>query len=220
MWGASELPACMRSVSLSRGASRRKRPHTTVRSRGVAQSPRPGLATGSSLYEAPDRLWVADMNRCVLRRTGFLYLARTVVFEYSRRVVGWAMQSHLRTELVLRALRHSALSNCEGHRVSSTTPIRGYDGQPTPFVKRCSEWGVRPSMGSVGDCYGTMPYARAFFASLECELLDRRSFHGPHAEARIGKYSSTSRAGTTPTVATPPSTTMTTKIAFDEEVYF
>ena len=74
---------------------------------------------------------------------------------------------------------------CDGHRVSSTTPIRGYN-TAYAFGKRCSEWGVRPSMGSVGDCYDNA-LCESFFASLECELLDRRSFQ-THAEARMAVF--------------------------------
>src|ERR1700688_4198810 len=51
------------------------------------------------------------------------------------------------------------------------------------FGKRCREAGVRPSMGSVGDAYDNA-MAESFFATLECELLDRRRFK-PQAETRI-----------------------------------
>ena len=54
------------------------------------------------------------------------------------------------------------------------------------FGKRCEAAGVRPSMGSVGDAYDNA-MAEAFFASLECELLDRRSFR-THAEARMAVF--------------------------------
>ncbi len=50
----------------------------------------------------PDRLWVADVTY-VPTSSGFLYLA-VVVDAWSRRVVGWSMETHLRTELVLGAL--------------------------------------------------------------------------------------------------------------------
>ncbi len=54
------------------------------------------------------------------------------------------------------------------------------------FGKRCREAGVRPSMGSVGDAYDNA-MAESFFATLECELLDRRRFK-THAEARIAIF--------------------------------
>jgi putative transposase len=63
------------------------------------------------------------------------------------------------------------------------------------FGKRCREMGVRPSMGSVGDAYDNA-MAESFFASLECELIDRRSFK-TKTEARGWPSSPGSRAGTT-----------------------
>jgi hypothetical protein len=55
------------------------------------------------------------------------------------------------------------------------------------FGKRCREAGVRPSMGSVGDAYDNA-MADSFFATLECELLDRHHFK-TQAEARIASKS-------------------------------
>jgi hypothetical protein len=54
------------------------------------------------------------------------------------------------------------------------------------FGKRCREAGARPSMGSVGDAYDNA-MAESFFATLECELLDRRRFK-THAEARMAVF--------------------------------
>ena len=54
------------------------------------------------------------------------------------------------------------------------------------FGKRCREAGVRPSMGSVGDAYDNA-MAESFFATLECELLDRRRFR-TQAEARMAVF--------------------------------
>jgi putative transposase len=91
----------------------------------------------------------------------------------SRRVVGWALESHLRTELVLEALnmaigqRHPTGVIHHSDHGSQYTAVE--------FGKRCREAGVRPSMGSVGDCYDNA-LCESFFATLACELLDRRTF--------------------------------------------
>ena len=177
--GRKRVARLMRSVALA-GVSRRKRPHTTVRSRGAAKAP--DLVQRQFTAEAPDRLWVADITY-VPTRAGFLYLA-VVVDVFSRRVVGWAMESHLRTELVLQALNMALyLRRPQGviHHSDQGIQYTAY-----AFGKRCSEWGVRPSMGSVGDCYDNA-LCESFFASLECELLDRRSFQ-THAEARMAVF--------------------------------
>jgi len=102
----------------------------------------------------------------------------------SRLIVGWAMETHLRTELALEAL-HMAL----GQR--RPTGVIHHSGQGTwytsiAFGMRCRKLGVRPSMGSVGDCLDNA-MCESFFARLECELLDRSSFH-TQAEARMAAF--------------------------------
>ena len=54
------------------------------------------------------------------------------------------------------------------------------------FGQRCKEMGIRLSMGTVGDCFDNA-MAESFFASLECELLDRRKFKDP-SEARLAVF--------------------------------
>jgi len=54
------------------------------------------------------------------------------------------------------------------------------------FGQRCREAGVRPSMGSVGDCFDNA-MCESFFATLECELLDRRRFK-TQSEARMAVF--------------------------------
>ena len=54
------------------------------------------------------------------------------------------------------------------------------------FGRRCKQAGVRPSMGSVGDCYDNA-MCESFFATLECELIDRTTFRS-HAEAKLAIF--------------------------------
>ena len=63
---------------------------------------------------------------------------------------------------------------------------RGSQYTSLAFGKRCRETGVVTSTGSVGDCYDNA-MAESFFATLECELLQRRSFQ-THAEARMAIF--------------------------------
>ena len=65
-------------------------------------------------------------------------------------------------------------------------PVESAQYTSLDFGKRCKEMGVRPSMGSVGDAYDNA-MAESFFASLECELIDRRSWKSP-AEARMAIF--------------------------------
>ena len=82
------------------GASRRKKWRTTKRAKDAR--PAPDLVERNFGVDGPDQLWVADITY-VPTWSGFLYLA-VVVDAWSRRVVGWSMQTHLRTDLVLQAL--------------------------------------------------------------------------------------------------------------------
>ena len=111
--------------------------------------------------------------------SGFLYLA-VVLDAWSRRIVGWAMASHLRTELVLAAL-DMALWQRRPQEVIHHSD-RGSQYTSLAFGGRCRDAGVRPSMGSVGDCYDNA-LCESFFATLECELIDRSCFH-THSVAR------------------------------------
>jgi putative transposase len=81
---------------------------------------------------------------------GFLYLA-VVLDAWSRKIVGWSMANHLRTELVLDALEMAL-----GQRRPLNTILHSDQGSQftsLAFGNRCREAGVRPSMGSVGDAY-------------------------------------------------------------------
>ena len=128
---------------------------------------------------APDRIWVADVTY-VPTWNGFVYLA-IVLDVFSRKVVGWAMANHLRTELVLEAL-NMAIARRRPEGVIHHSD-KGTQYTSLAFGKRCREKGIVPSTGSTGDCYDNA-MAESFFATLECELIDRRSFQ-THAEARM-----------------------------------
>jgi len=151
------------------GASRRKGFKTTVRDRDAR--PAPDLVDRNFSADAPDKLWVADITY-VPTWSGFLFLA-VVLDVFSRRVVGWAMATHLRTELVLDAFEmaiHQRKPKAVIHHSD-----QGCQYTSIAFGKRCQEAGVRPSMGSVGDCFDNA-MCESFNATLECELLVTRRF--------------------------------------------
>jgi putative transposase len=162
------------------GVSRRRSITTTQRDRDAR--PAPDLVERNFAAARPNRLWVADITY-IPTWAGFLYLA-VVLDVFSRRIVGWAMETYLRTELVLKAL-HMALGQRRPHGVIHHSD-QGSQYTSLAFGKRCDEAGVRPSMGSVGDCFDNA-MCESFFATLECELLDRRSFK-TQAEARMAVF--------------------------------
>ena len=114
---------------------------------------------------------------------GFLYLA-VVLDAFSRKIVGWAMETSLRVELVLKALNMAL----EQRRPTGVIHHSDQGSQYTSlaFGQRCENAGVRPSMGSVADCFDNA-MCESFFATLGCEVLDRRSLKTP-AEARSAVF--------------------------------
>jgi putative transposase len=177
--GRKRMARLMRALGVC-GVSRRKRPRTTRR--GRAQRPVPDLVARDFAAAGPDRLWVADITY-IPTWAGFLYLA-VVVDAWSRRVIGWAMASHLRTELVLAALDMAVAQQRPVDVIHHSD--QGCQYTSLAFGRRCREAGVRPSMGSVGDAYDNA-LCESFFATLECELLDRQRFTTP-AEARLAVF--------------------------------
>ena len=159
-----------------RGVSRRKWVTTTVRDQ--ARRPAPDLVQRAFTAPGPNQLWVADITY-VGTWSGFLYLA-VVLDAWSRRIVGWAMETHLRTDLVLAALEMAVRQRQPRHVIHHSD--QGCQYTALAFGQRCRAAGVRPSMGSVGDCFDNA-MCESFFATLECELLDRSSFRTP-ADAR------------------------------------
>jgi putative transposase len=159
------------------GATRRRKWRTTKRAKDVR--PAPDLVERDFAPKGPDRLWVADITY-IPAGAGFLFLA-VVVDAWSRRVVGWSMENHLRTSLVLQAL-DMALWQRKPKAVIHHSD-QGTQYTSIAFGLRCKEAGVRPSMGSVGDAYDNA-LCESFFATLECELIERRKFRN-QAEAKM-----------------------------------
>jgi putative transposase len=177
--GRKRVARLMRGAGLH-GVSRRKQFRTTVRDETAR--PAPDLVDRQFQAAGPDRLWVADITY-VPTWAGFLFLA-VVLDAWSRRIIGWAMETHLRTELVLAAL-DMALAQRRPTDVIHHSD-QGCQYTSVAFGKRCREAGVRPSMGSVGDAYDNA-MCESFFATLECELLDRQRFR-TQGEARLAVF--------------------------------
>ncbi|SCX96026.1 putative transposase [Nitrosospira sp. Nsp13] len=170
----------MRKAGLQ-GVSRRRAYIVTTR-RDVRQRPAPDLVQRRFHADSPNALWVADMTY-VPTWSGFIYLA-VVIDAWSRRVVGWSMGEQMSADLVLAAL-NMALQQRYPEQVIHHSD-QGSQYTSLAFGNRCRQMGVRPSMGTVGDAYDNA-MAESFFASLECELIDRRTFK-TRTEARLAVF--------------------------------
>jgi putative transposase len=177
--GRKRIARLMKAAGIE-GVTRRKGTFTTRRDKDAR--PAPDLIERNFAVAARDQLWVADITY-IPTWAGFLYLA-VVMDAWSRRIVGWAMATHLRTELVLDAL-NMAVSQRQPSNVIHHSD-QGSQYTSIDFGRRCKHAGIRPSMGTVADCYDNA-MCESFFATLECELLDRTRFK-TQAEAKLAVF--------------------------------
>jgi putative transposase len=164
--GRKRVARLMRDHGLQ-GVHRRRRDGLTRRD--PQASPAPDLVERNFTPAGPDQLWVADITQ---QRTGegWLYLA-VILDAFSRRVVGWSMADHLRTELVLDALD---MAIAQRKPTAGLVHHSDHGCQYTSFAfgRRLHASDLIASMGTVGDALDNA-VAESFFATLECELLDR-----------------------------------------------
>jgi putative transposase len=135
--------------------------------------------------ERPNQLWVSDITY-VSTWEGFLYLA-VILDVFSRRVVGWAVDDHMRTELPLEALKMAV-------RERQPTPgtvhhsDRGSQYASAEYRRELLEAKMLCSMSRKGDCWDNA-VAESFFATLKKELLYREPWPTKaRAKAAINEY--------------------------------
>jgi len=131
--------------------------------------------------EAADLAWCGDISY-IRTWEGWLYLA-TVIDLGSRRVIGYAMADHMRTELIEDAIAMAVKTR--GRIKMPKVPFhsdRGSQYQSDDFAKKCKELGLLRSVGRVATCYDNA-VAESFFATLKKELVYRRTFR-TRAQAR------------------------------------
>jgi transposase InsO family protein len=119
-----------------------------------------------------DQLWVADITY-VATREGFLYLA-FILDVHSRRIVGWAMENHLRTELVVDALRMAVWRRKPAPGLVHHSD-QGVQYTSLSFSERLKEVGITPSMGTTGSALDNA-MAESFVSTLKVELVSRMDF--------------------------------------------
>ncbi len=168
--GRRRVARLMRKAGI-RGCVRGRKKRTTRRDpRGAI--PAPDLVKRDFAATAPDRLWTADIT--YLRTDeGFLHLA-FVLDVYSRKIVGWSMASHLRTELVVDALEMAVWRRKPAAGLVHHSD-RGTQYTALSFGKRLEEAGIVPSMGRTGSALDNA-VSESFVATLKCELVHLRRF--------------------------------------------
>jgi putative transposase len=167
--GRRRVARLMRAAGL-RGCVRGKKRRTTRRDPRAA--PAPDLLRRDFVAGRPNRIWLADITY-IPTREGFLYLA-FILDTNSRKVVGWSMAPHMRTELVVDALemaiwRRRPVAGLVHHS------DRGVQYTAISFGRRLEEVGIVPSMGRTGTALDNA-MAESFIATLKTELVHRRRF--------------------------------------------
>jgi len=179
--GHNRVARLMRRAGLA-GCHRRRSLHTTRRD--PASTPAPDLVQRAFTAPRPDLLWMADITYIATGEEGILYLA-VILDAFSRRVVGWSMRAHLRTDLVIAALEMALWSRRPADGLIHHSD-HGCQYTSLRFAERCAAAGIRSSMGTVGDCYDNA-MVESFFATLECELLAQCRFR-THEQARAAIF--------------------------------
>lgn len=154
------------------GLYQRRRRGCTVRDPHA--EPSADLVNRQFTATAPDRLWVTDITE---HRTeeGRLYCA-AVMDAFSRRIVGWSIADHIRTELVLDALGMAIVRRSPNNGETILHSDHGSQYTSWAFGQRVRKAGLLGSMGSVGDCYDNA-MMESFWGTLQLEVLDRKTWN-------------------------------------------
>jgi putative transposase len=159
----------MRAAGL-RDCMRDNKRRTTRRDPRAA--PAPDLLGRDFVAGQPNRIWLADITY-VPTQEGFLYLA-FILDAHSRKIVGWSMDSHMRTELVVDALQMAVWRRKPSAGLVHHSDC-GVQYTAISFGKRLEEVGIVPSMGRTGTALDNA-MVESFIATLKTELVHRRRF--------------------------------------------
>jgi transposase InsO family protein len=178
-------PARIRRIMAQR-ALRAIQPKTYIpkTSDGRADMPSPNLISGLPLPDAPDRAWAGDIT-FIPTGAGWLYLA-VVIDLCSRRVVGWSLAAHMRSDLVLDALLQAIQTRAASGVIFHSD--RGSQYGSTPFRKALAQAGLRQSMSARANPYDNA-WTESFIGTLKLEMLqDGRFENAGDAQTEIFDY--------------------------------
>lgn len=167
--GRKRVERLMRCAGISGVYKRRGRHGCTVRDPDA--TPAEDLVKRAFDPDGPDRLWCMDVTEHSTSE-GKVYLA-AVLDAWSRRVVGWSIADHMRTELVVDALQMAIWRRQPPSGQTIAHSDHGSVYTSWAFGKRLRAGGLLGSMGTIGDCFDNS-VIESFFGTLQLELLDRR----------------------------------------------
>lgn len=167
-----------------RGRCGRRRMRTTIAD--PTKVPAADLVKRQFNRDELDQLWIGDATY-IATDEGWLFLA-TVIDACSRRLLGWSITDHLRTELCLDALSAAVGTRGGKRNVAGVIFHSDHGTQYTSdaFGEACTGFAITQSMGTVGDSYDNA-MAESFFASFKREVVDGEHF-ATRAEARAETF--------------------------------
>lgn len=166
--GRKRIARLMRLAQLVGCGRRRRTVKTTITDPTAV--PAPNVVARDFYPVALNRLWIGDITY-VPTDEGWLYVA-TLLDAYSRRVVGWAMADHLRTELALGALTMALARRRPVPTALVHHTDRGCQYTAARYQTALATWRITCSMSRTGNCYDNA-MAESFFATFKRELIDR-----------------------------------------------
>ena len=199
--GAYGSPRVLRELRAKGERTSRKRIARLMSDRGLVGQPQkrwrhpssepttapclPNVLERGFTVAAPNRVWASDITY-VRTWEGWLYLA-VVIDLFSRRVVGWSMQSHMRTDLVLDALAMAVGQRLPGPGLLQHSD-RGSQYTSDDYQRALRDHGIQCSMSGKGNCWDNA-VVESFFGTLKRELLHRRTWPSRReAAAAIHEY--------------------------------
>ena len=172
----------MRSIGLA-GVRLRRRHRTTVADPAAAKAP--DLVGRDFTASEPNTKYVGDITYLPLEGGKFLYLA-TVIDLASRRLAGWAIADHMRTDLVTDAL--AAAERTRGSLAGAIMHTdHGAQYTSRAFADACRKAGVRQSMSAIGSSADNA-LAESFNATFKRETLQGRRTWCSEREARLDAF--------------------------------
>jgi transposase InsO family protein len=181
--GARRVARIMKQAGLSGVPKKRFRGCTTDSSHG--QTPSPNLLNREFTVEAPNVAWVTDITY-VPTQDGWVYLA-VIIDLFSRKVVGWAMDSHMETSLCISALEE-AMAERGAHQGTMHHSDRGSQYASIAYRTELLDYGFVQSMSRKANCWDNA-VSESFFGTLEQEFVQGLVYRSlADAKARISYY--------------------------------
>lgn len=180
--GRHRVARLMRQEHLVAKRARKRRPRTTCQAAGARVAP--NLLNRDFTAQGPNQKWVADITY-IPTQEGWLYLA-SILDVYSRRVVGWAMDVHMETDLVERAWQMAVQQRHPAPGLLSHTD-RGSQYTSDSYWQALEVAHCQVSMSRTGNCWDNA-VMESFHASLKGECADHSFATRQEARSAVFEY--------------------------------